>query len=157
MKKDGNVYYTGIVASGYRMKDNWNDDEFIEMANQLILEDCSNKYEKGFCDRNYSNVQDYADALGAVYRSNQERQRLGRNNPRYNGNYRHNTIQGNNRYNANNLERHNNDRYNNGIRYNDVARGLLHDGKRRSKRRSKRKSSKRRSSKRRSKRKSSNQ
>ena len=138
MKKDGNVYYTGIVASGYHMKDDWNDDEFIEMANQLILEDCSNNYEKGFCDRNYSNVKDYADALGAVYRSNQERQRLRRNNQGYNGNYRHNTIQGNNRYNrynANNLERHNNDRYNNGIRYNDVARGLLYDGKRRSKRR----------------------
>ena len=144
MKKDGNVYYTGIVASGYRMKDDWNDDEFIEMANQLILEDCSNNYEKGFCDRNYSNVKDYADALGAVYQSNKERQRLRRNNPGYNGNYRHNTIQGNNRYNVD-------DRYNNGIRYNDVARGLLHDGKRksskrRSKRKPKRKSSKRKSS-----------
>jgi hypothetical protein len=137
MKKDGKVYYTGTVPQGYNMKNDWEDDEFKDMAENLILEDCTNHYEGEFCGRRYNNVKDFADVLGATiypYQSNRKRQN--RNNFR-----------------AGDLNAYQSNR--NNIRYNDLARALVYDGKRKSsKRRSKRRSSKRRKSKRR---KSSNQ
>ena len=145
MKDDGKVYYTGRVANGYYMKDNWDDVEFKRMARQLILEDCSNKYDKELCGRNYNSVKDYTDALGAGY-YNSRNYNQGNYNPR----------------NYNNLRNYNNPRYYNyprnysynplnnpGYTYDQVAELLeVNDGKKRKS--SKRKSSKRKLSKRKS-------
>uniref|UniRef100_A0A6C0E1D9 Uncharacterized protein n=1 Tax=viral metagenome TaxID=1070528 RepID=A0A6C0E1D9_9ZZZZ len=147
MKNYGKVYYTGRVASGYYMKNNWEDDEFKEMARQLILEDCSNKYDKELCGRNYNSIKDYTDALGAGY-YNSRNYNQGNYNPRNYNPRNYNSRNYNPRnYNPINYNPRNYPINNPGYTYDQLAELLeVNDGKKRKS--SKRKSSKRKSSKR---------